>query len=393
MTGPPSEQDDDPYGLRSFGPADVARRPGVKHRHAAGRLASWVADMDFPIAPAIVERLCQRVGVDVGYPAWDEFCRSHLPEVFERRMVERYGWHPVPGRIRELSEVMQGVEFAIHHLTDPGDGIVLHTPSYPPFLASIERGGRRLIGVPATPTDTGYEWDYDALDRSLARAGARLWIVCHPQNPTGHVFQRPELERIAETALRHDLVIVSDEIHSELVHAPHEHIPLASLGDDVAQRTVTVTSASKAFNLAGLRWGLMHSGVDRLSDELAALPGHYTGTPNLLAVEATDAAWTEGDDWLRAVLAQLDANRRSLGELLGEHLPAVRYRMPEATYLAWLDCRELGFGDDPAATFAARGVDIYSGLRFGDLGAGFVRMNFATSPTVLEATVRAMAGE
>jgi cysteine-S-conjugate beta-lyase len=360
--------DDDRYGLRSFGPADLIDRPGVKFRHAAGRLASWVADMDFPIAPAIVERLRERVAIDVGYPAWDEAGRSHLPDVFADRMTSRYGWSPSRDGLRELSEVLQGVEFAIYHL-------------------------RRLVPVPAITTASGYEWDYDALEAQLASAGARLWIVCHPQNPTGHVFDRPELERIAEIALRHDLVVVSDEIHSELVHEPHRHVPFASLDDDVARRTVTVTSSSKAFNLAGLRWGIMHVGVDRLQVALDALPVHYTGTPNLLAVEATYAAWTAGDGWLDAVRAQLDANRRLVGELLSAHLPDVRYRMPDATYLAWLDCRELAMGDDPASVFAERGVDIYSGLRFGELGAGFVRMNFATSPTVLQATIRAMAGE
>jgi cysteine-S-conjugate beta-lyase len=306
-------------------------------------------------------------------------------------MTSRSGWSPAPDCIRELSEVMQGVEFAIHHLTQPGDGIVLHTPSYPPFLESIARTGRRLVAAPAVPTDAGFEWDYDALENELAATGARLWIVCHPQNPTGHVFDRVELERIAEIALRHDLLVVSDEIHSELVHDPHSHIPFATLGDELARRTMTVTSSSKAFNLAGLRWGIMHIGVNRLREALDALPVHYAGTPNLLAVEATDAAWREGDGWLTAVRDQLDANRRLLAELLREHLPSIRYRMPDATYLAWLDCRELGFGNDPAAVFAERGVDIYSGLRFGDQGAGFVRMNFATSPTVLEATVQAMA--
>lgn len=384
--------DADPFGLRSFGPADLVDRPGVKFRHAAGRFASWVADMDFPIAPAIVERLRERVAVDVGYPAWDEADRSPLADVFADRMATRFGWSLSPVRLRELSEVLQGVEFAIHHLTAPADGIVLHTPSYPPFLETIARSGRRLIAVPATPTASGFEWDYDALDAQLATAGARLWIVCHPQNPTGHVFARPELERIAEIALRHDLVVVSDEIHSELVHPPHGHVPFASLDDAVAERTVTVTSSSKAFNLAGLRWGIMHIGVDRLVSALDALPVHYTGVPNLLAVEATDAAWREGDGWLEAVREQLEANRRLLGELLCEHLPGIRYRMPHATYLAWLDCRELGLGDDPAAVFAERGVDIYSGLRFGEQGAGFVRLNFATSPTVLKATVQAMAG-
>jgi cystathionine beta-lyase len=382
---------DDPFGLVSFGPAEAARRPGAKWMRAGGKLAVWVADMDFPVAPAIVERLERRVAVDVGYPGWDELGRSFLPSRFAERMSERYGWSPSVDRIREVTEVMQAVEIAIHHLTEPGDGIVLHTPAYPPFLQSIARTERRLVEVPATDAGGAVAWDYDELERRLAVDPARLWILCHPQNPTGHVFARPELERVAGIAERYDLVVVSDEIHAELVYPPHGHVPFASLSTDAARRTVTVTSSSKAFNLAGLRWGVFHAGVDRLHEQVAALPQHYLGIPNLLAVEATAAAWSDGDAWQRAVVAQLDANRRRLGELLGEHLPTVRYRMPDATYLAWLDCRALGFGDDPAATFAERGVEVYSGLKFGPLGAGFVRLNFATSPTVLEAVVSAMA--
>ena len=246
------------------------------------------------------------------------------------------------------------------------------------------------------PTADGFVWDYDELDSRLAAAShsprrARLWILCHPQNPTGRVFERAELEAIAELAAKHDLVVVSDEIHAELVHPGHDHTPFATLGPDVAARTITVTSGSKAFNLAGLRWAILHAGPDQFHAAFEALPSHYLGTPNLLAVEATDAAWAEGDDWLAAVRRVLDDNRRRLGSLLAAQLPGIVYRPPEATYLAWLDCRALGFGDDPAATFRERGVELAAGPRFGAVGAGFARLNFATSPAVLEAIVTTMA--
>jgi cystathionine beta-lyase len=387
----------DPFGLTTFGVSAVAGRPGQKWSSVDGRLAAWVADMDFPIAPAIVERLTSRVTADVGYPAWDDAGRSFLPGRFARRMAERFSWTVEEGRLHELADVLQGVALAVHHLTAPGDGVVLHVPAYPPFLQLIAATGRQLVEVSAVPSATGFVWDYDELDERLAatRGGpgaARLWILCHPHNPTGRVFSRGELELVSELATKHDLVVVSDEIHADLVHPGHLHIPFASLGADVTARTITVTSASKAFNLAGLRWSILHAGPDGFHRALAALPAHYLGIPNLLAVEATDAAWSCGGDWLAAVRDVLDENRRRLTALLAQHLPDIGYHEPEATYLAWLDCRSLDLGDDPAATFRDRGVELAAGPRFGSIGAGFARLNFATSPAVLEAIVERMAG-
>ncbi len=347
--------------------------------------------MDFPVAPAITARLADLAARDVGYPRWPTIGRSALPELFAARMDERFAWDVDPGRLHELADVMQGVVLAIHHLTQPGDGIVLHVPAYPPFLRAIEGTGRRVIGVPARVVDGRWTFDHDELDVRLEREPATLLLLCHPHNPTGHVFDRTELTRLAEIAARHGLAVVSDEVHAELVHPPHGHVPLASLGEDVAARTVTVTSSSKAFNLAGLRWAILHAGHDGFRDALRALPPHYLGAPSLMAVAATEAAWTEGDGWLAAVRERLDANRRLLAEILADRLPAVRYLVPDATYLAWLDCRELGLGDDPADEFRRRGVELSPGPAFGDEGLGCARLNFATSPGVLEQIVTAMA--
>ncbi len=186
--------------------------------------------------------------------------------------------------------------------------------------------------------------------------------------------------------------MVSDEIHADLVHAPHGHVPFDSLGPEVSARTITVTSASKAFNLAGLRWAIMHAGSDMMRSALDALPAHYLGAPNVMAVEATATAWTAGDPWLESVREVLDENRHALSGLLAAHLPGVRYTPPDATYLAWLDCRALELGDDPATTFRERGVELSPGPQFGVEGAGFVRLNFATSPAILAETVAAMSG-
>jgi cysteine-S-conjugate beta-lyase len=373
----------DPFGLRSLDIATLLTRPGTKWRRPDGRLAAWVADMDFPVAPAIRERLVELAATDVGYPDWKHSGRSHLPELFAERMATRMSWTPDVSRLWELDDVIQGVRIAVHHLTEPGDGVVLHTPAYPPFLDTIEKMGRRLVAVP-------YPFDHQALDRQLGEQSARLMILCHPHNPTGHVFDEHELGAIAEVAFRHHLIVVSDEIHADLVHEPHRHVPFESLGADVSRRTVTVTSASKAFNLAGLRWAIMHSGSDHLHQAMSAAPPHYFGAPNIMGVAATEAAWLHGDDWLAEVRALLDENRQQLAGLVRRHLPGVDYRVPDATYLAWLDCRALAFGDDPAATFRDHGVELSRGPTFGTEGIGHVRLNFATSPAVLERIVTTM---
>jgi cystathionine beta-lyase len=371
---------------------DVRSRPGTKWGSVDGRLAAWVADMDYPVAGPIVERLVALVTTDLGYPNWPGVGRSALPSRFAERMDQRFGWRPDVARLHELADVMQGVVAAIHHLTEPGDGIVLHLPAYYPFLAAIAKTDRRRIDVPAELVDGSWRFDHDELDRRLATESARLLVLCSPHNPTGHVFDRRELERLAEIADRHDLVVVADEVHAELVHPPYGHVPFAALGAEVEARTVTVTSASKAFNLAGMRWAILHAGCGPLHDALRALPPHYLGAPNVMAVAATEAAWQHGDAWQAAVGEQLDVNRHLLADLLAAHLPEVGYVVPDATYLAWLDCRRLGFGDDPAAAFRQRGVELSSGPRFGPQGAGFVRLNFATSAAILERIVTAMAG-
>ncbi len=382
----------DPFSLDDLHVDRLKARPGTKWHLPRGRLAAWVADMDFPIAPPIRDRLLELARTDVGYPDWPAVGRSMLPERFAARMAARYDWRPEVDRLHELADVMQGVSVAIHHLTRPGDAIVLHMPAYHPFLSTIGAAGRRIVEVPAQLHDAAWRFDHDALDARLTADPARLLLLCHPQNPTGHVFTRPELEHLAELAARHDLIVVSDEVHAELVHPPHPHVPFASLGPDVAARTVTVNSASKPFNLAGLRWAILHAGADDLHSALEALPDHYLGAPNLMGVAATEAAWSDGDEWQRAVAARLDFNRTHLADLLAARLPGVGYAVPDATYLAWLDFRALGLGDDPAVVMRERGVELSAGWRFGPQGRGFARLNFATSARVLERIVTAMAG-
>ena len=381
---------DDPFGLRSLTAERLRSKRGAKWEARDADYCAWVADMDFPVAPAIRDALRAVIdGDEFGYPNWGgPFSRSPAAKMFPARMSERFGLEPTYERVHDMIDVIQGVRASVHHLSSPGDGVVLHMPAYHPFIGTIDEMERRLV-----PVDwTGDAFDYDDLEERLSASGASVWVLCHPHNPLGYVFETAELERIAEIAARHDLTVISDEIHADLTMPGHAHVPFESLGPEVSARTVTVTSASKAFNLAGLRWAVLHAGSDRMQQALRALPGHYLGAPNVMAVTATVAAWTDGAAWLDAVIAVLDENRHALTGLLAEQLPAVMYEPPEATYLAWLDCRALELGDDPAATFRERGVELSPGPQFGDLGNGHVRINIATSPSVLADTVAAMAG-
>jgi cysteine-S-conjugate beta-lyase len=380
----------DPYGLRALDIETLRRKRGIKWGAAPAGYAAWIADMDFTVAPAIRDALRAVIdGDEFGYPDWGGVeALSPAATLFPQRMAERYGWEPALDRVHDLSNVIQGVRAVIHHLSDPGDGVVLHTPSYYPFLDTLVRMDRRLVPVEWT----GDGFDYERLDADLARGGARVWILANPHNPLGHVFDRTELERVAEIAARHDLTVIADEVHADLTHAPARHVPFASMGPDVEARTVTLTSASKAFNLAGMRWAVMHAGSEAFRGVLAALPGHYLGAPNQMGVVASVAAWTAGDHWLEAVRTVLDENRQTLADLLAGVFPGSGYRPPAATYLAWIDLRGAGFGDDPAATLAERRVVVSPGLQFGPQGAGHIRLNFATSPQVLGEIVKAMAG-
>jgi cystathionine beta-lyase len=368
-------------------------KPGAKWQRHAPHLAAWVADMDFPPAPAITQALHDVVEAgDFGYPDWP-LGASPMPPLFVDRMARRYGWHVDPGECREFADVVQGVRVVVFLATRPGDGIVLHTPAYPPFHGTWRDMNRTLVEVRAHATASGWAFDYDALEHRLrAEPGlARLWILCHPHNPLGHVFERAELERIAQIAADHDLIVVSDEIHAELTYPPDRHVPFASVGPEAAARSVTLTSASKAFNLAGLRWAIAHIGAASVRHALADLPTHLLGAMNRFAVAAASAAWRDGDAWLDDCRAHLDRQRHRLAELLRAELPDVGYHVPRATYLSWLDCRPLGLAAEPVEVFRQAGVELSSGPDFGTAGHGFVRLNFATSSSMLERIVSTMA--
>jgi cystathionine beta-lyase len=378
----------------SFDDLDLAtlrRRRGEKWTfYPNDVLAAWVADMDFPVAEPISRYISEAVGVgDLGYPV--NPTPSALPAVFSKRALERFGWHVDPHRVLVITDVVQGIYIGIHSLSEPGDGVVVQTPVYPWFLKATEELERRLIVNQLQIGPRGYEIDFDDL-RARIDARTRILLLCSPQNPTGRVFTRAELEQLAQIAIERDLVVISDEIHGDLVFPGHRHIPIASLGPEIESRTITLTSATKAFNMAGLRCGVAVFGSDALKRRFETLPSHIRGGLGSFGLVASEIAWTSGQPWLDEVLAYLDGNRALLARFVKQRMPGIEHFPPESTYLAWLDCRKLALEPDPYTFFLERArVALSDGRRTGLGGEGFVRLNFATSRPILTQILERLA--
>ncbi len=379
----------DPLGLDRLTLDELRRRRGVKWTHySADVIPAWVADMDFPLAEPIRRAV-------IAAAERDDFGYGPYPEdIGFREMIagwaERtYGWHVDPQTVFVVSNAVRGLKVAVEVLTVPGDGVVIQPPVYPPFFTVIEESGRKIVENPLVSRNGRYELDLEGLDEALG--SARALMLCNPQNPTGRSFSRQELIAIAQLAEKHDVGVISDEIHSPLTLPGATHTVFATLSDDAARRTMTVTSAAKAWNFGGLQCGYVVGGTLAMAEKIEAL-GHVTlGGASSLGLEATRAALTEGQPWMEQVVAYLAATRDLLPQLL-QQLPGVGYTAPEATYFAWLDCRDLDLRPDPFTFFLEQAkVALSAGEKFGTQGEGFVRLNFATSRKILEAIVRRMS--
>jgi cysteine-S-conjugate beta-lyase len=349
--------------------------------HRSDVLPAWIADMDMLPAPSI--RFALRMAVeegDLGYGPTAN--RSGIGEGFAAWALHRWQWRVEADAIMVMPDVVSGLANCIEALTARGDGVLVQTPIYPPILSCIANSGRRVVAC----ASVGGSIDFTALEAAIREHGPRMFILCNPHNPTGRCFTRTELSRLAALAADYDLDVVSDEIHADLVHPGHRHIPFASLSAQAASRTVTLNSASKAFNIAGLRCAVSVAQGARLRRRLASLPPQRWTAFSTLGVRAALAAWTEtGEAWLTACVAHLTRMRDHLERRLAAELPAIRYTPPQAGYLAWLDCRELRLGRAPAEFFLERArVALSPGSEFGEPGHGFVRLNFATSQDILD---------
>ncbi len=367
-----------------------SRKSEKWHSYPDDVLPAWVAEMDFPIAEPIRRTLDEALQRwDVGYPIKPG--KTGIREAFADRMAERFGWTIDPGEIEVVSEVVQALYLALGSLTAPGEGAVVQTPIYPPFLNGVEEMGRRLVENRLVQKSGGWEIDFEALESSIDPE-TRAFLLCNPHNPSGRVLTRVELERIAEIVLAHDLVVVADEIHADLTFDGRTHIPFASLGPEVASRTLTLNSASKSFNIAGLRCAVAHFGSPSLRKRFETqYSRHVRGGINMPGLYATIAAWREGQPWLDEAVGYLEANRNFLTDELARRFPGIRCEPAQGTYLAWLDCSGLGWEGSPARRFLDRGkVALSEGGNFGSGFGHFVRLNFATSREILSAVLDRM---
>lgn len=370
--------------LNAFSIAELRAQRGSKwHRYPPDVLAAWVADMDFPVAPP-VQRALERIVEQRDYGYALRQGEDTVEAAFCDRMRARFGWAPDPELVLEVSDLVQGIFSCLLAFSGPGEGIALQTPIYPPFLAAVAETGRRLVENPLRDTGERYDLDPDHLRRAIDER-TRVLLVCNPHNPTGRVLNRGELEALGALAVERDLVIVCDEIHADLLHIRRRHQPMATLDARIAERVVTLSSATKSFNIPALRCGVLHFGSQALLDRfLAAVPRRLLGHPGHFGVDATVAAWREGQPWLERVLEVLHANRERVGSWV-ESVAGVSWYPPEATYLAWLDFTGLRLEPSPQQWLLEHArVAFNPGESFGAPGAGFVRLNFGTSPEILE---------
>jgi cystathionine beta-lyase len=350
-------------------------------------LPAFIAEMDYDLAEPVLTALRSAIDLgDCGYAT-----PAGVGETFASFAAARHGWTVDPGRVHLVPDVMAGVDLILRLTTSPGDRVVINTPVYPPFFEHITGAGLRVVEVPLARIDGRWELDFDAIEVAFA-AGARSYLLCNPHNPTGRVFSVADLERVASLAEQYGVLVLSDEIHASLTLPGARHTPFVSLGGAAAEQGVTLASASKAFNVAGLKGAVAVAGSASVQHLLDRLPSSSQYGAGLLGVLASLAGWSSAGEWLDALIGQLDQARAEFGRLLGERLPAAGYVPPEASYLAWVDCSRLGLGAEPAEVFLNRGrVALGRGLNFGAPGDGFVRVTIGTSSALLAEIVNRMA--
>ena len=352
-------------------------------KYGSDVIPAWVADMDFAPSPDVVSAVQEMVDLgDFGYrfhdadqliPAWCDWVGNS------------HGWRPPDDECQVFTSSMQALEAVMVLHSQPGDGVVLFSPIYMPFRTAIEQAGRRVIDVQLEAPNWVFDGERfrDALDPKT-----RVVLFCQPHNPTGHIYTQEEIDDFAEVVEEHDLLVVSDEIWADLTFSGSRHLSLSSSNEKLRDRTVTVGSASKAFNLAGARCCVAHIGPAEMRSELQKYPDHYFGIPSSFGSAVTVAAWTAGKPWLQKAKEQIERNRNYIHRRIIEESSGLTMRLPEATYLAWMDFSDTALSDNPSKELLDRArIALEPGEKFGDQCGSFARMNFATSMDIVETLV------
>ena len=354
-------------------------------------LPAWVAEMDFPLAAPIARVLHAAIDAsDTGYASPVEYGQA-----FANFCIAEFGWAVGAKDVLAVADVMTGVRELVQVIAKPGDRLMINPPVYPPFFDVARSAGLETAAVPLRHERMGahdsWTLDLEAIERAYAQ-GVTLHLLCSPHNPTGTVHSRETLSSLAALAATYGVTILSDEIHAPLTHAGATHVPLAAVSEDGARHGIVLTSASKTWNLPGLKAAAILATSEETRGMVRKLPVETPWHAGHLGILAAQAALREGAPWRARALATIDRNRLLLTELLARDLPGVRYTPPQAGYLAWLDCTALGLGEDPAKVFLKKGrVALSSGPMFGEPGKGYARLNLATSRALLEEAVRRIA--
>ncbi|MCJ7622088.1 MAG: pyridoxal phosphate-dependent aminotransferase [Anaerolineaceae bacterium] len=351
------------------------------HHYDEDVLPMWVADMDFKSPELIKNAILERVKHGIfGYPV-------ELPELRQtivNWVSKRHNWDISPDDIVLMPGVIPGFNLVGHAIADPADGFLIQTPAYPPFFG-MKENVNCLQQETELPRDAAgrYGVDLDAFEAAITEC-TKIFDLCNPHNPTGRVFQKDELEGLAEICLRHGITICSDEIHNDLIFSEYKHIPIASLNSDIANNSVTLMAPSKTFNIAGLKSSFAIVTNPELREKLLAAKKGLLGNINLFGAIAMLTAYQECEPWLESLLEYLEANRNYMVEFINSQMPQVSVYTPEGTYLAWLNCRELDIEVTPQEFFLKEArVGLNPGETFGKGADGFVRLNFGCPRSML----------
>ena len=359
---------------------------------AADVLPLPVAEMDFPVAQPIRDLLTEMISKsDLGY-------LGSIPELgqgFAQFAGRRWNWEVDPLQVRAATDVGVAVVEVLRVFTNPGDSILVNSPVYQNFYNWINETKLNLVDVPfeRTGDESANPWqiNWDGIEKAYA-AGLKVHILCSPHNPLGRIYTKEELLRIVALAKRYDVLVISDEIHAPLTFKGNTFVPMLSLGADAEAVSVTVTAASKGWNIAGLKCAIIVSQNEVINARLATMPMAVHFRASLLGGFATAIAFAEGEIWLDSVIENLDHNRHMLKDLLNSQLPSVRYHIPDNSYLGWLDLEALNLGEDPSVTLLEKGrVAFNAGHIYGKQCSQYVRFNFATSPTIITEAVHRIA--